>query len=80
MNEKEKETVRIYTGPAMIVKGLVARLNEIGISPVERNDNESSIQAGFTAGVPGQIMLYVRQDEMVKAKPVIDEYLEQIGE
>jgi hypothetical protein len=80
MNEKEKETVRIYTGPAMIAKGLVARLNEIGVSPVERNDNESSIQAGFTAGVPGQIMLYVRQDELERSRTVIEEYLKQIGE
>ena len=59
MIDKEHETVRIYTGPVMLVKGLVARLNELGISPIERNDNESSIQAGFTIGVPGQVMLYI---------------------
>ncbi len=79
MNENE-ETIRIYTGPAMIAKGLVARLNELGISPIERNDNESSIQAGFTVGVPGQIMLYIRGDEMPKAQEVISSYLKEIGE
>ena len=46
MSQYKNETTRIYTGPAMIAKGLVSRLNELGISPIERNDNESStIQA-----------------------------------
>ncbi|PKA84583.1 hypothetical protein ATE92_2780 [Ulvibacter sp. MAR_2010_11] len=80
MSDHTQDTVRIYTGPAMIVKGLVARLNDLGISPIERNDNESSIQAGFTIGVPGQIMLYIRKDELPKAQSAIDEYLKEIGE
>ena len=80
MSDNLEETTRIYTGPAMIVKGLVARLNELGISPIERNDNESSIQAGFTVGVPGQIMLYIRKDELPLAQDTIDSFLEEIGE
>jgi len=77
MNENE-ETTRIYTGPAMLAKGLVARLNELGISPIERNDNESSIQAGFTVGVPGQIMLYIRKEELAISQKVISDYLKDI--
>jgi hypothetical protein len=80
MSNKEHETLRIYTGPVMLVKGLVARLNALGISPIERNDNESSIQAGFTIGVPGQVMLYIRKDELPIAKGTIDTYLKEIGE
>ena len=78
--DNPEETTRIYTGPAMIVKGLVAQLNDLGISPIERNDNASSIQAGFTVGVPGQVMLYIRKDELAIAQTTIDAYLEQIGE
>ena len=78
--DNPEETTRIYTGPAMIVKGLVAQLNDLGISPIERNDNASSIQAGFTVGVPGQVMLYIRKDELALAQTTIDAYLEQIGE
>ncbi len=80
MHESDEETIRIYTGPAMITKGLVARLNELGISPIERNDNASSIQAGFTIGVPGQVMLYIRKDQMSIAQDTIDEYLREIDE
>ena len=80
MSDNLQETTRIYTGPAMLAKGLVARLNELGISPIERNDNNSSIQAGFTIGVPGQVMVYIRKDEMPIAEAAVAEYLEQIGE
>ena len=80
MVENFQETIRIYTGPSLLVKGLVSRLNDLGIVPIERNDNESSIQAGFTVGVPGQIMLYIRKDELPLAQDTIDEYLKDIGE
>ena len=80
MSNNPEETIRIYTGPALIAKGLVARLNELDISPIERNDNDSSIQAGFTIGVPGQVMVYIRKDEMPLAEKTIADYLELIGE
>ena len=74
------EIKRIYTGSSLVAMGLVARLNEIGISPVERNDHESAIRAGFAASIANQMMIFIREDEMEKAQPIIDEYLKEIGE
>ena len=74
------ETTRIYTGPTLIAKGLVARLNELGISPIERNDHDSSLRAGFTMSIANQTMIFIRNDEMDKAQETIDAYLEEIGE
>ncbi len=74
------ETTRIYTGPTLIAKGLVARLNEVGISPIERNDHDSSLQAGFTMSIANQTMVFIRKDEMQKAQPIIDEFLNEIGD
>lgn len=74
------KTTRIYTGPTLIAKALVARLNEIGISPIERNDHDSSLRAGFTMSIANQTMLFLRDDEMEKAKPTIAAFLEEISE
>lgn len=74
------ETTRIYRGPTLIAKGLVARLNEIGISPIERNDHDSSLRAGFTMSIANQTMVFIRKDEMEKAQPTIDEFLNEIGD
>lgn len=77
MSDNNGESVRIYTGPTLMAKGLVARLNEIGISPIERNDHDSSVNAGFAFGVANQTMLFVRKDELMKAQNTIDEFLEE---
>ena len=74
------ETTRIYTGPTLIAKGLVARLNEIGISPIERIDHDSSLRAGFTMSIANQTMIFIRKDEMEKAQSTIDEFLNEIGD
>lgn len=74
------ETVRIYTGPTLIAKGLVAHLNDIGISPIERNDHDSSLRAGFTMSIANQTMIFIRKDEVDRAQPTIDEFLKEIGD
>jgi len=73
-------TVRIFTGPDLVAKGLIARLNEIGISPIERRDHDSATMAGFAASIPQQTLLFLRQDELEKAQETIDAYLADVNE
>ena len=74
------ELKRIFTGSSLVALGLVARLNEIGISPVERNDHDSGIRAGFAPSFANQTMIFIRKDQMEKAQPIIDGFLNEIGE
>ena len=74
------ETIRIYTGPTLIAKGLIARLNDIGISPIERNDHDSSLRAGFAMSIANQAMVFIRKDEMESAQETIDDFLKEIAE
>jgi hypothetical protein len=78
MSDNNQKTIRVFTGPIMIAKGLVARLNELGINPIERNDNESSIKAGFAIGIPGQLMVFIRKDQLPLAEATITKYLKEI--
>ena len=70
---------RIFTGSSLVAMGLIVRLNEIGISPVERNDHDSGIKAGFAPSFANQTLIFIREDQMEKAKPIIDEYLNEVG-
>jgi len=72
------KTKRIYTGPTLLAKGLIARLNDAGISPIERNDHDSSVKAGFTASIPYQTMVFVREDQLDIAQPILDAYLKEL--
>ncbi|HBR54023.1 MAG TPA: DUF2007 domain-containing protein [Flavobacteriaceae bacterium] len=80
MSENLEETTRIYTGPMMIAQGLRARLNELGIEPIIKDDHQSGITSGFAIGVPGQVRVFIRKDELPAAQSTIDSYLQDIGE
>jgi len=80
MSENLEETTRIYTGPAMIAQGLRARLNDLGIEPIIKDDHQSGITSGFAIGVPGQVRMFIRKDELVTAQETIDAFLKEIGE
>lgn len=70
--------VKIYTGPSMVAKSLVARLNEVGIQPVIRNDHASATLGGFAMGVPDQLILSIRKDQLEQAQPIIDSFLSEL--
>ena len=77
MNKDEK-TTRIFTGSAIVAQPLINSLGEMDITPIIRDDHQSGILSGFAAGVPGQIRMYIRNEELTLAKPVIDNFLESI--
>lgn len=64
----------------MIGNGLIARLNEIGISPIVKDDHHSGITGGFSTGVPNQVRLFIRNEELNAAKGIINEYFNEVGE
>lgn len=78
-NSSLEENEWIYTGPTLVAKGLIARLKEIGINPIERNDQESNLMGGF-GGVINQMMVFIKKDDLLKAQPIIEEFLKEIGE
>lgn len=74
MNKDEK-TTRIFTGSAIEAQPLISSLNEIGIYPIIRDDHQSGITSGFATGVPGQIRVYIRNDELIVGQSIIDDHL-----
>lgn len=78
--DNNEETTRIYTGPAMIANGLKSVLNELGIEPIIRDDHQSGIVSGFAQGVPGQVRVFIRKEQLTVAQSAIDSYLKDVGE
>lgn len=80
MKEDSKHSVLIFAGSSLIAKGLVLRLNELGIMPIEKNDMQSAIRTGFAIVTNEQVRLFIRKDELELAKNTIDEYLKEISQ
>lgn len=69
----ESEYIKIYTGSFVIAKLIISRLEEIGISPVVKDEAESGRLAGFGPSIPGIQELYVHEDELDRAVPIVEE-------
>ncbi len=65
---------RIFTGPSLVAGAITAELNDIGISPVVRNDTQSGAIAGFGGGVLDQVQLLVREDQYEQAFEVAQKF------
>jgi len=68
---------RIYTGSMVIVQFLTLKLEEIGITPVIKEQNESGLDPKIYGGHLLQ-EIYVHKDELDKAVPVIQEALAEM--
>ena len=51
---------------------MIERLEDIGIFAVIKDESESGRLAGFGAPIQGQQELYVHNDELSKAIPIIE--------
>jgi len=80
MSENTEETVRIYTGSDMIATGLVVRLEEVNITPILRDDEQSGVMFGSGSKFDDQVRVFVRKDELAIAQPIVDAYLKEIEE
>jgi len=80
MSEDREETVRIYTGPILMAEALVGRLEEIGIVPIVRDDQNNAIMFGSGSNYSGQIRVFVRKEELITAQPVADAFIIETNE
>lgn len=75
MEQETEDYQRVYTGSTVIVKMLQAKLEEIDVFPIVKDNLSSGTWGGF-GGIPGMIQLYVHRDEFDKAKKVVDQAIE----
>jgi len=80
MSESNIETVRIYTGPILMAEALVGRLVEVDIIPIVRDDQQNAVMFGTGNNYSDQIRVFVREDELALAEPIVDEFLTETQE
>lgn len=63
---------KIYMGNFILIQLMVSRLDDIGIFAIVKDESESGRLAGFGASIQGHQELYVHNDELEKAVPVVE--------
>ncbi|UNY98004.1 DUF2007 domain-containing protein [Zhouia spongiae] len=69
----ESHYKRIYTGPSVIADQIAARLKDLDIIPLLKDESESGRLAGFAPQVYGYIQVFVHEDELERSLIVLDE-------
>jgi len=64
---------KIYSGSFIYVKLMVERLEQIGITPIVKDETESGRLAGFGASIQNFQELYVHSEELEKALPIVNQ-------
>lgn len=70
--ENEEKLIKVFIGPEPTALLLMKRLEEIGVKSLIKNDSI----LGYLGGNPVNVDLYILEDDMDKATPLIDEFRE----
>lgn len=73
--EKDNRYVDFYSGTEIAINGLQRQLESIGILGIIQNDFNSGNLAGFFGGTADTVRLKIKESDIEKAKPILDEYL-----
>ena len=63
---------RIFVGNTAEAQSIVSRLEDVNIVAIVKDEAESARLAGFASSMLGQAEVYVHNDELEKAKKVLD--------
>jgi len=67
----ETQYIKIFTGNFIMVQRIATLLQDIGISPVIKDESESGRLAGFGSSFQGQQEVYIHKDQLDKAVPIV---------
>ncbi len=71
----ESNYIKIYTGNFIIAQLIFDKLDEIGINPILKEDNQTGISAVMVEDYQALIEVYVHKDEATRAKPVVEDII-----
>ena len=71
----ESNYVKIYAGNFIIAQLIFDKLDEIGINPILKDDNQTGLTAVMVEDYQALIEVYVHKDEESKSTPVVEEVL-----
>ncbi len=71
---------RIYTGSSIKASYLKTLLEDSGISPIIRDDQQSATSSGFGMDYSNGVKMFVNKEYLVKAKHIVDKALDDNGD
>jgi histidinol phosphatase-like enzyme len=74
----ESHYVKVHTGNLLIVQMIKSNLEDIGIVPILKNDMQTGFTAVLATDYEGLVEVYVHEDEIDKAIPIVQRTLAKL--
>ena len=74
----ESHYVKIYTGNIFVTQLIKSKLEDIGINPILKDNMRDGLTAVLVTDYQGLIEVFVHEDELDKATPIVQAALAQI--
>ena len=78
MDDTSKHTI-LFTGSLIEIQRLQLDLDDEQIPSLVKNNFESGLRSGFYGGSPSQVQLFIFQDDLKNAKPLLDKFKKDLG-
>lgn len=72
--ENDNDIVKVFTGSEITVNLLKAELEEEGIPSLIKNDFQTGLSAGFVAGIPSVVDLFVNEMDRKRAAIIVRDF------
>ena len=78
MDEHSKHT-KLFTGSLIEIQRLQLDLDDCQIPSLVKNNFQSGIRSGFYGGSPSQVELFIYEEDLEKATPILEKFKKLIN-
>ena len=78
MDEHSKHT-KLFTGSLIEIQRLQLDLDDYKIPSLVKNNFQSGIRSGFYGGSPSQVELFIYEEDIEKATPILEKFKKLIN-
>lgn len=64
--------IKVFSGTFIYAQMIVNRLETVGINAIVKDESESARLAGFVSPIQGFQDIYISEEELIKAAPIIE--------
>lgn len=71
--------IKFFTGSLIEIQRLQLDLDDQQIPSLVKNNFQSGLRSGFYGGSPSQVELFIYQEDLEKAKPILESFKKDLG-
>ena len=77
--DNHSKHIKFFVGSLIEIQRLQLDLNDAQIPSLVKNNFESGLRSGFYGGSPSQVQLFIYEEDLEKAKEILDNFKKEMN-